>query len=468
VLLIYLLQAIWLLSACKAVPLPDAVPNPSAADDPTEARLVLTGISSTPIPVLTTPTLNPTVASTPTLDPLIPDVVEHTAIPDIPVSHTAPGYILPDSEVVYSPSAMDFNARIYLYSTRGFLRDYREYLSSTGWTSAADIIQRVALEYSINPRLLLALVEYQTGCTLGPSAPDFQVDYLMGSQDYHRKGLYGQLSWVSSQLAAGYYGYKDGTLEEIQLADGIIVRPAPDLNAGSVALQYYLAQVIERERWQQATNGAFTELYINMFGEPWRNMQEVEPLIPANLAQPEFILPFESGTVWSLTSGPHSAWDVVGAQAALDFAPATEISGCIDTDAWVVAVADGIVVRSEFGAVVQDLSGDGLEQTGWVILYMHIHSEGRAAIGTYLHAGDPVGHPSCEGGRANGTHLHIARKYNGEWIAAGGSPPFVMSGWTAHRGPHPYEGSLTRGKRTVHASPYGTSISHITRSDSDD
>jgi hypothetical protein len=159
---------------------------------------------------------------------------------------------------------------------------------------------------------------------------------------------------------------------------------------------------------------------------------------------------------------------VVGAQAALDFAPAAEISGCVETNAWVVAVADGIVVRSEFGAVIQDLSGDGLEQTGWAILYMHIQSDGRAALGTYLQAGDPLGHPSCEGGRANGTHLHIARKYNGEWITAGGSLPFVMSGWTAHHGLHPYEGSLTRGKRTVHASPYGTSISQLTRSDSDD
>lgn len=464
-----MLQAVWLLSACKAGPLPDAVFNPSAAADPAVAQPVQTRASSTGTPASITPLPNTAVASTPTLNSKTPEIVEQsTAISDMPGSHPSPGYILPNSEVVYSPSALDFNTRIFLYSTYGYLGGHREYLRSTGWTSAADIVQRVALESSINPRLLLALIEYQTGIVRGFPDPGFQADYLMGKQDYHHKGLYGQLSWVSSQLAAGYYGWKDGTLEEIQLADGIIVRPEPELNAGSVALQYYLAQVMERERWQQATNGALAELYTNMFGEPWRNTQEVETSIPANLTQPELILPFETGAVWSLTSGPHPVWDVVGAQAALDFAPATEISGCVETEAWVVAVADGIVVRSEFGAVVQDLSGDGLEQTGWAILYMHIHSEGRAALGTYLHTGDPVGHPSCEGGRANGTHLHIARKYNGEWIAAGGSLPFVMSGWTAHRGLHPYEGSLTRGKRTVHASPYGTSISQLTRSDSDD
>jgi hypothetical protein len=40
---------------------------------------------------------------------------------------------------------------------------------------------------------------------------------------------------------------------------------------------------------------------------------------------------------------------------------------------------------------------------------------GRDAVKT----GDRIGHPSCEGGAANATHVHIARRYNGEWIPAG-------------------------------------------------
>lgn len=468
-LLICLLQASWLLSACQAVPLPGAAPTLTPVANLSTAKPVLTRVGSTAAPAHFTPVPNTDPAPTPTMRSIIPDAIEQlNAIPDMPEGNPTPGYILPDSEVVYSPTALEFDIDAYLTGAPGYLGDYREYLRTTGWTSAADIIQRVALENSVNPRLLLALVEYQTGCTLGPAAPELQVDYLLGKQDYHRKGLYGQLSWASSQLAAGYYGWKDGTLEEIQLADGIIVRPADELNAGSVALQYYLAQVLDHEHWQQAINGVLAGLYADMFGDHLGYPQGEKPLIPADLDQPELILPFETGAVWSFTSGPHPAWDVVGAQAALDFAPATEISGCVETDAWVVAVADGIVVRSELGAVIQDLSGDGLEQTGWAIMYMHIHSEGRAAPGAYLRAGDPVGHPSCEGGRANGTHLHIARKYNGEWIAAGGPLPFVMSGWTAHSGSHPYEGSLTRGKQTVYASPYGISTSHLTRSQTDE
>jgi hypothetical protein len=45
-----------------------------------------------------------------------------------------------------------------------------------------------------------------------------------------------------------------------------------------------------------------------------------------------------------------------------------------------------------------------------------------------------------------GTHLHFARRYNGEWIPAGSGPvPMVLSGWTAHEYVMPYDGTLTRG-----------------------
>ncbi len=466
--MICLLQ-VWLLHACQTGPGPHAAQTPSAVAAHASAAPTTSALSRAAAPASAIPVITTELPATPDLLSPIPTAAESlTDLPGTPDSSSRTGYLLPDSEVVYSPSALDFNTQIFLYSTYGYLGGHREYLRTTGWTSAPDIVQRVALESSINPRLLLALIEYQTGIVRGFPDPGFQTDYLMGRQDYHRKGLYGQLSWASSQLSAGYYGWQDGTLDDIRLADGIIVRPSPDLNPGSVALQFYLAQVLERERWQMAVEGTFAGLYNDMFGDSWQRSQAVEPLIPQNLQQPELILPFETNTVWSLTSGPHPAWEVDGAQAALDFAPSTGISGCVETDAWVLAVADGLVVRSEFGAVVQDLSGDGNEQTGWSILYMHIHSEGRAALGTYLNAGDRVGHPSCEGGRANGTHLHIARKYNGEWVAAGGLLPFVMSGWTAHSGRNPYEGSLTRGKRTVYASPYGSAISQLTRSDSDE
>ena len=87
-----------------------------------------------------------------------------------------------------------------------------------------------------------------------------------------------------------------------------------------------------------------------------------------------------------------------------------------------------------------DLDGDGDERTGWNIFYLHLASDGRAQVGDQLKQGDPVGHPSCEGGTSTGTHVHIARKYNGEWLPAEGVDgilAFNLEGWVPHNGDQP-------------------------------
>ena len=145
----------------------------------------------------------------------------------------------------------------------------------------------------------------------------------------------------------------------------------------------------------------------------------------------------------------------------MDFAPGAKETGCVPTDAWATAVAAGVVARSEYGMVVLDLDGDGDERTGWTVLYLHIGSEGRVAEGAVLNAGDLLGHPSCEGGRTTGTHVHIARKYNGEWVLAEGTLAFNMDGWTARNGVVAYQGFLQRGGRIITACECADAGSHI-------
>jgi hypothetical protein len=124
-------------------------------------------------------------------------------------------------------------------------------------------------------------------------------------------------------------------------------------------------------------------------------------------------------------------------------------------------MANGIIVRSEPGDVVLDLDGDGDERTGWIIFYLHIATQGRIFTGAIVKAGDPIGFPSCEGGEATGTHVHIVRKYNGEWIPAYGPLAFNLEGWVAHFGGQPYQGTMTRFSRTIFASQYSDGSSHI-------
>jgi hypothetical protein len=245
----------------------------------------------------------------------------------------------------------------------------------------------------------------------------------------------------------------------------VTARLAPGLNAGTAALQYYFAQVYDSQGWLDAMDPevGFPAVYERMFGNPWGRALTVEPLYPPDLFQPRLELPFLIGQVWSFTGGPHGAWERDGSWAAVDFAPASTISGCYDSDAWVTASAPGKIVRSERHLVALDLDGDGIEQTGWVIVYLHLLDEGRVKVGTVVQTGDFLGHPSCEGGHATGTHVHVARKFNGEWMAAEGPIPFVLSGWVVHEGSKAYEGKLTRGAETVTASQVGAGFSKIVR-----
>jgi hypothetical protein len=79
-----------------------------------------------------------------------------------------------------------------------------------------------------------------------------------------------------------------------------------------------------------------------------------------------------------------------------------------------------------------------------------------------LEAGDPIGHPSCEGGKSTGTHIHIARKYNGEWMLAEGPLAFNLEGWVAYNGGAPYFGTMTRFGETITACLCSNGASFIT------
>ena len=365
--------------------------------------------------------------------------------------------ILPDSEFVFSSKGLELDIAAYLSETEGYLKTHQQYLMVNGWNSGAEVVQLVAVENTVNPRLLLALLEYQCACVWGNPGTLEQIEPFLKatSVQYLRKDLWGQLNWAVRRLWMGYSGWRAGTLMEFALKDGTIVRPAPGLNAGTVAVQYFFAYLYDADGWAQALDleTGFPALFETMFGDPW--IREVE-IFPPDTAQPNFILPFEAGTTWSYTGGPHPSFDGNGPLASLDFAPALAEAGCWQTDSWVLAVADGVVVRIDPGLVMLDLDGDGyiadgLEQTGWNVMYLHIEARDRVRLGDMLKAGDRIGHPSCEGGVASGTHVHIARKFNGEWIAADGPLAFNLSGWVAHNGDKPYLGTLVRGDETIFA-----------------
>jgi murein DD-endopeptidase MepM/ murein hydrolase activator NlpD len=135
----------------------------------------------------------------------------------------------------------------------------------------------------------------------------------------------------------------------------------------------------------------------------------------------------------------------------------------VENSSWVVAVADGVVTYAHNGLVILDLDGDGLEQTGWTVIYLHIASYDRVSAGDVLRIGDIIGHPSCEGGYSTGTHIHIARRYNGEWISADGPLPFILDGWVSEGAGVEYNGYLINDGQLVEALDFRSDANQIWR-----
>lgn len=375
--------------------------------------------------------------------------------------------LLPDSEVTFSPSTVDFDIEAFINEAGGYLSTYKDDSHSLVMMTGAQIINRIALEYSINPRLVLAFLEYESGWVYGQPQTSNEVNYPMGYISSGDDNLYAQAAWFASNVMDGYYGWWEGRTLVVLFDEGDVVRIAPDLNSGTVGLMHAFAALYDYEDWSQALYGEnnFLDFYESMMGNPWIRAQAVEPLIPVDTEQPEMILPFEIGRLWAFTGGPHAAWSLADIRAALDFAPASAESGCVESTAWVVASIPGLITRSENGVVVIDMDGDGYEQTGWTVLYLHVATKDRIEVGTWVEVGDRIGHPSCEGGRATGTHIHIARRYNGEWIPADGPLPFVLSGWQAKAATQSYEGWLIRGDEVIYSNTASTYESQITRNE---
>lgn len=370
----------------------------------------------------------------------------------------SPFVILPDSEAVNGPSAVGFDVRAEVERRPGFLSrltDYAYRRTRPGW----EVVQVVARNYSVHPRLLLTLLEHQTQALTQPFPSGDERDFPLGYRNPRYRGLYRQLVWAAELINDGYYGWRIGSLREFELADGRLVRPDPWQNAATVGLHLMFAGMYGREAFEAAiAPEGFFSTYLRLWGDPATYAID---LMPANLQQPELQLPFEPHRVWDYTAGPHYSWGRALPWGALDFAPPSEETGCVDSAEWVVAPAPGVITRSGDATVVLDLDGDGDDRTGWVLFFFHIATVNRIPAGTVVETGHRLGHPSCEGGIATGTHVHVARLYNGEWIPAAGPLAFNLGGWVAGYGSAAYEGSLTRNSRVIRASTLATAANAV-------
>jgi LasA protease len=365
-------------------------------------------------------------------DPNLLQVGQQLQIPSS-VADTGPAVqLLPNSEFVNGPAYVSFDTAAFCAEQGGYLAEYYESVGGE-LLSGPEIVDLVVHHFSVGPRLLLAILEWESGWVTDPNPNAWDL-------------LYPHLTKMADQLNEGYYDWRGRGMTFITWGDGSITRYAPTLNAATAGLQYYFSQITYRSEWETLVGqgpDSFLATYRELFGDPDR--YAVEPLIPADTVCPPLALPWPEDEMWYYVGGPHGGWADGSAWAALDFVPDEGYLGCQMAVSWATAAAPGLVIYSDNGEVLIDLDGDGHAETGWVLFYLHVASQDRVEADAWVEQGDPIGHPSCEGGFAEAAHLHIARLYNGEWIAADGPLPLVLSGWEFYSDGVPYDGTASRG-----------------------
>ncbi len=360
-------------------------------------------------------------------------------LPQVTVDYTAAFRILADSRLVRSVHSASFDVAAFIAEQPGVLREMSITLGSSQF-SAAQVLERVSREFSVDARILLAFLEHFAALLSRQDVDEHARMYplLEQANGIGRAGLYSQLSWLADRLNQGYYDWKYRAAAPLKFADERTLRYDPALNAATVAVQYVLAQLLSPQAWRDAVGEAgLAATYRALFGDPFA---DAHVTVPKDLQQPALSLPFPRGETWRFTGGFHGGWGNGSAWSAIDFAPPDEAEpafGCYESSFAATAVADGIIARIAEGLVVLDLDGDGNEGSGWTILYLHIDHHNALQVGQAVEAGNLLGFPACVGGYSNATHLHIARRYNGEWLPAdcarcpadNAVAPFVMSGW---------------------------------------
>lgn len=346
--------------------------------------------------------------------------------------------IVPDSELVRGPAYLGFDIRDFLSGLGSPLLDYSETVEGVTMDGAV-MVERISRQFSVGPRVLLAFLEARSGQVSGRMPLVTLDSYPAGMEDSTRAGLWRQLNWLADRLNGAYYDLRTRRNRVMTLRDGLRLGAPEGLNAGSFAVDRVLG-LLSTEAELAGAQAGFEAAYAGLFGDPWSGARPALDL--ATLTFPALTLPWPVGDTWWMTGGPHGGWANGSAWAALDFVPDEEARGCAVSSAWVTAVGDGVVLEGETGQLFLDLDGDGMRETGPVVMYLHLAADGRAAPGSRSRAGDRLGHPSCEGGVSTASHLHIARLYDGEWLAAGGDPPFALGRWTAWGSPTVYDGGL--------------------------
>jgi Concanavalin A-like lectin/glucanases superfamily/Dockerin type I domain len=397
-----------------------------AGANPTDilAAIGLRGLSLGDLLALAGPRLSPPTGSP--LDRLWPSRVLQVELLVPPVSN---------GQFVWGPNVGSFDPRAFLRGKGSPLADHGDDVAL--WASYS----------SVNPKLLLATLEYRYGLIgrLPPGASAGEIRGLIGDTAvtmatayYEHLYAWGERRPSSSPPPAGP--------PTVVLEDGTTAVIDSEATSGSYGLAVALAASSNAGEFVAALTPTDLRSFGRVFGSlfPDVDLQSTaNDVTPTDLPAATLLqFPFPLGATWRF-GGPHS-WNGDGTPpfSSMDFFSGN--SSC-SAPAYLYSVSAASGAATRMGGYTCWMEID--HGAGWTTSYYHLRNMGlsggverNAALGT-------IACEVCAGGFATGPHVHFSLKYNGAYVSLEG---IRLSGWTVHVGSVPYNsGSIERGAASL-------------------
>lgn len=357
---------------------------------------------------------------------------ELTASPAIEI--TQPDLVsisLGKQQLLYDYDEMlSFDVTQYLQQYAPHLVDYAEAISHHAGYS------------SISPKLLIALIEQQTGIITTPGTEELMQQPFAALSS--KKGFTEQVEDISQQLAMAFYQ------EHSYSTTGKNEKLTTDQDAAR-AINQLLAQPYQKSTQQanlavlvQQQTQELVTLYEQLFGavttekNRTNNLQQQSSQSITDISN-YFQLPFPVGAYWR-NGGSHThSGSGSYPQSSLDFNQGGNWGDNLSY-IWVTSAAPGVVKyhSSCFMEVIH--------QDGWSSTYYHLSNiqygtgasvQRNVAIANYA---SNKSQALCNGGASTGPHLHFSMKKNGQYYHLNG---MSFSGYQVKTGRNSYDQSCS-------------------------
>lgn len=335
-------------------------------------------------------------------------------------------YLISDGQFVNGPNVGQFD----LHST--LKTQFPE------WEAYYDEINAAQGFYSINPRLLLTMLDF-----IGYDNVEKDNDTTI---THHIEELSKMMSQAFYDDYYAEFGLQNKpAVRTLVLGDDTSIQlDAETYNPGTYAVLMALAPWINNTQWQTIHHTApnpVTEHYRSLFptSDPYDGSNILDPrIVPPNGF---FKFPFPRGDTWRMTGGPHG-WNggTTTPYSSLDFQP-TGHANCapfVITDRWITSAQAGTVTHAQDYQVTIAHSG------GWETSYYHVANI-QVSVNTAIAMDTPLGNPSCYG-EATGVHGHMALKLKGAYQPIHDT---TLEGWRVVSHNVPYQGHLERDGQII-------------------